>query len=193
MSETPSKTDLELYWLVENSPEGSWRMFTADKAGVQGYIEQHFKNHDDIKKKIRHAIDCNCFIEVISLRLQVIDYWLRIFLENGSPETNRDKEFGKLIKQAHKAGLPSEIYKKLTEFNRTRIAAIHGFAVGTTSYDEIEKEANSSQALLIDTITYVVNNCGRIVSSRDHLHANPGATTMNVANFCKKLKEQCEY
>jgi len=193
MSEKPSEMDLELYRLVENSPIGSWRMFTADKAGVQNYLKQHFKNHDNIKKKIKNAVDCKCFIEVISLRLQVIDYWLRIFLENALPEIKRDREFGRLINQAKDAGLPESIHGKLAEFNKTRIAAIHGFAIGTTSYEQIQEEAHKSQSLLVETITYVVNNSGKVVYNRDHLHANPGAMTIDVAGFCKNLAENCEY
>lgn len=193
MSESPSEMDLELYRLVENSPRGSCRMFTADKSGVQDYIQQHFKNHDDIKNKIRNAINSNCFIELISLRLQIIDYWLRIFLENSTPEIKRDREFGRLIKQAKNAGLPQQIYNKLEDFNNTRIAAIHGFAIGTTSYEQIQRAAESSKSLLIETITHIANNSGEVVYSRDHLHANPGAMVMEVAGFCRNLAENCEY
>ena len=168
-------------------------MFTADKIGVQNYIQQHFKNSKEVKQRIQTAVTSNCQIEVISLRLQVIDYWLRLYLENSDPQIQRDREFGRLIRQARQVGLPSKIYDKLISFNNTRKDAIHGYIVGTTSYDEIEKEAIDCKDLLIETIIHVVQNSGVIVSSRNDLYANPGAITMNVAWFCQNLTNNCEY
>ncbi|HDS1791814.1 hypothetical protein NPS34_26980 [Pseudomonas putida] len=189
----PSADDLNLYRAVECSPPGSWRMFTADKIGVQNYIKQHFKNSKEVKTRIQIAVASNCQIEVISLRLQVIDYWLRLYLENSDPNIQREREFGRLIRQARQVGLPIHIYDKLVSFNNTRKDAIHGYIVGTTCYDEIKKEAIDCKNLLIETITYVVNNSGVIVTSRNDLYANPGAITMDVAWFCQNLADNCEY
>jgi len=55
-------------------------------------------------------LQCGCLLEVISLRLQIMDYWLRVYFVNEAPTgTQRKKEFGALLDQCERLGLPSNL------------------------------------------------------------------------------------
>ena len=189
-TDEPSADDLQLYYKVENSPLGTWKMYLATGAGIEENIFQHIGNVVELRNRIYHAIEANCYIEVISIRLQIIDYWLRLFFSNkAATDQKREREFGRLLKQVLNLGLEKALYEQLLEFNRHRINAIHGYVIGTTSYETINKVAIESDQLLRACVEFVIRNSGVIVNSRDQLVANPGALTLHVEWYCKEISE----
>jgi hypothetical protein len=194
MNDQASPTDIELFGRVENSPVGTFRLFIAEGVGTEENIGQHLNNIDVVSEKISNATTNKCFIEVISLRLQVIDFWLRIYFYNVPDNTEqREREFGRLIKQCFRLGLEKSIYDKLVTFNKHRVDAIHGFMIGTISYEKIEEVATEADELLRETTVYTLKNCGKVVSSRDQLAANPGAMTIHVSGFVQEIASGMRY
>jgi hypothetical protein len=190
----PSGTDLELWHRVEAEPPGTFKLYRAVGAGIEENIQQHLKNLDKLKERIKHSVAAGCLIEVISIRLQIIDYWLRIyFVNHPSSSSRRKKEFGALLDQCHKIGLPDDLHHRLSAFNRHRIDAIHGYVVGTTSYQALEPVAKESDGLLRDVIEFVVSNSGTVVTHRTDLAAAPGALVIHVHGFCREVRGGLRY
>ncbi|MGZ8874793.1 MAG: hypothetical protein ACXW1E_08745, partial [Halobacteriota archaeon] len=123
---------------LATSPYGIFKLFRGEGTGVDEAIEQHMENHEKFGLRIKHAKDVGCWIEVISIRLQVIDYWLRVYFVNKAPVGYmRRKEFGRLLNQCREFGLGINIFNKLHAFSEHRINAIHGFIVGRIDYENL--------------------------------------------------------
>jgi len=194
MNDQASPTDIELFSRVENSPIGTFKLFLAEGVGTEENIAQHLNNIDVVSEKILNAVNNKCFIELISLRLQVLDFWLRIYFYNIPENTEpREREFGRLIKQCFRLGLEKNIYDKLVTFNKHRVDAIHGFMIGTISYEKIEEVAIEADQLLRETIVFILENSGNVVSSREQLVDNPGAMTIHVSGFVHEITNKARY
>lgn len=153
---------------VSSTPPGTYKLYLGTDTGVDNNIKTHLENMAEIGKRINHAIEVNCHIEVISLRIQIIDFWLRVFFVNrASYDEQRGKEFGKLLKQCNRLGLDNELFQELQEFNKLRIKAIHGYVVGATYYEELIKVSYSSKMLATKVVTFVLLNCGKVISEFD--------------------------
>lgn len=194
MSNQASPTDTELFRKVENSPVGTFKLFIADGVGTEENFAQHLRNLDVISEKIAHAAANECFIELMSLRLQVIDFWLRVYFYNVPENTeSREREFGRLIKQCFKLGLDKRIYDSLLRFNKHRVEAIHGFMIGTISYEKIEEVAVEADKILRESIEYILKNSGKVVHSREHLLTNSGAIAVDVDRFVHEIASGARY
>lgn len=183
----PSEDDLHLWNNIETAPTGTFRMYTADQTGVQKNLTQHFNNSSLIKSKILKAINSDCHIEAMSLKIQIIDFWLRIYHENSQPTDKRERMFGPLLRQAFDLGMPKKLYDDLMEFNNSRVDAIHGFMIGCISYEKIMSESIRAIDLVKRTVEFVAKNSGTIVTHREHIAANPGAMILNINAFCADI------
>lgn len=193
MTDTPSPTDLELFARVESAPPGTFRMFSAIGAGIEERIRQHLKNMDELHGLIGRSASGGFYVESISLRLQVVDYWLRIYLANQAPGTKRRREFGALLDHCLDAGLDRDIHDRLTAANLGRIDAIHGLVVGSISYEDLSTASEDWGHLVKDVVRFVTHNSGTIVTHRDQLAANPGACTLHVDDFCREVDAGIRY
>src|SRR6266850_2756011 len=91
---------------IRSLPPGTFKLFRATEA--QPEVEQSMANREDLSDRVCNARQAKCFIEVISLRLQYMDIWLRVYYENSSHTEIREREFGRLLKQCFGVGLPKE-------------------------------------------------------------------------------------
>lgn len=190
----PSATDLELYERVEKSTPGTFKLFSAQDTGVEQRIQQHLSNLDEIQRRIRESVTAGCQIEAISIRLQVIDYWLRLYFANRSISTvKRRREFGGLLDQCRNLGLEATLCERLQQANLKRIDAIHGFVVGSIAYAELESVSAQFGQLVKDVVTFVVMNSGTEVTSREQLIASPGACVLHVDGFCQEVASGVRY
>lgn len=184
----PSPADLELWHRIETEPEGTFRMFRADRVGTEQRIHQHLANFDELSFRIAQATEAGCVIEVISLRLQVMDFWLRVFFDNRAPrDLKRDREFGRLLRQCFDLGLPESLYVPLIAFNKQRIDAVHGYVIGSTSYEILEPVSADADRLLRDLVIFTVSNSGVVVVNRDEVVASPGAMVIQIEAFCEEV------
>jgi hypothetical protein len=98
-------------------------------------------NREELYSQIQYAKAARCFIEVLSLRLQYLDVWLRVFFENTPHHGRRKREFGWLLEQCLNQGLDKKLYDRIARFNEDRVKAIRGYLIGLTTYAEIEKNS----------------------------------------------------
>jgi hypothetical protein len=84
---------------VESAPVGTYRVYRGSDIGLdENSINTHLKNLDGIGQRIQAAIEAGFLIEALSLRLQIIDYWLRIYFRNKRAQgEERQRQFGRLL------------------------------------------------------------------------------------------------
>lgn len=184
-SHRPTLGDLQMDAEIARHPPGTFRVYRATGVGTEAHGEQFGRAMGEIDGRIRHAKTVGCLIEVISLQLQVIDYWLRIYLMNRMPDIQRNREFGRLIEQCRSNGLSSDVALRLKRFNETRVGAIHGFVIGTISYDRLREACATGDRLLVDTVTFVVRGCGEPADERPA--APPGSVVLRLEAFANEL------
>ncbi len=173
---------------LRDFPPGTFKFFSGGGTGVDGDIIAHSTNYAEVASRIRFAEAAGCDLEAISLRLQVIDFWLRILLVNRAPDVKRQRETGRLLEQCfHEAGLEKNLYDRLLLFNRTRTDAIHGFVIGAASYSDITKAARSSAGLAGELIGFVIQHAGVVVTpeSFETWHG-VGDMILNVADIARQ-------
>jgi hypothetical protein len=158
----------EIAHKVANLPHGALRRFKGAGTGAEEDIEAYLTNQGEIGAKIRSARAAGCHLEELSLLVQIIDFWLRVwFVNTALPAQKRTKEFGGLLSQCAALGFDSALAKKIEVQNGRRILAIHGYMIGKIAYAEFPDIARELRLLSYDTVISVINNCGEIVTSFD--------------------------
>ena len=153
---------------LASHPPGTFKLFRGTGTGAEENIETHLKNLEDVGRRIKRAIQAECYVEVISLRIQIVDYWLRIYFVNKAHTgMKRRREFGGLLDQCKELGFDNELYRELMAFNLHRINAIHGYVIGKIEYNILNSIVLESKSLSARTIIYVLQNCGEVITSFD--------------------------
>jgi len=70
----------QLVTAIRSSAPGTFKLFRATDERPE--VERSMANQAELAARIQHAKAAKCFIEVISLRLQYLDLWLRVFFHN---------------------------------------------------------------------------------------------------------------
>lgn len=177
----------ELCEAIRSSPPGTFKLFRATENEPE--VEQSMANLENLTLRVRHARESNCLIEVISLRLQYMDLWLRVFYENTPHTEGREREFGRLLKQCLKQGLSKDLYDRIHQFNKDRVRAIHGYLVGHIAYDQLTSVTEESDGLSAKLVEFVLINSGEEVSeafmTQNH---NRGDTVHHLPWLVKRLQ-----
>ena len=148
-------------------------------------------NRADLAVRIRHAKEHNCLIEVISLRIQYIDVWLRIFFENKPHTGEREREFGRLLRQCFELGLDKNLYDRLVQFNKERVKAIHGYLLGLIAYERLRDVVAESDGLAEALTEFVLINSGEVVTEDfEKQHHNRGDAVYHVPNLLAQLRSR---
>ncbi|HDC4761525.1 hypothetical protein [Enterobacter cloacae] len=155
----------DITYIVKNSPIGTFKIYNGHNIGLDdSCILEHLNNKEVVNQQIQRAIENEFFIEAISLRIQILDFWLRVFIRNRDPSANVMRiEFGNLLKLAKKHGLNDEIYNEIKTFNNTRIKAIHGFLLGKTILKELMPVTIASKKTSSKLTIWVLENSGEII------------------------------
>ncbi len=117
------------------------------------------------RSKHAYAYDVGCFIEVISLRLQHIDFWLRSFWvarnQRGQIFDAKDKRtFGVLVADCEKLGFDSALVQRMRSFNTSRVDSIHKYLLGAIRYDDLKPICDAHKGLDTDVGSYVREQIG---------------------------------
>ena len=128
-------------------------------------IEKAVQNFEEGPARAMHAMKNGCYMEVISLRLQHAEFWLRMFwvAKNGSGKIFDPKDrrmFGGIIKDCAKLGFRQDLVDRLKRFNEGRIDAIHKYLLGATDYGELQKVCDDSTGLDGEVGEYVRREVG---------------------------------
>lgn len=174
---------------IKSSPPGTFKLFRATEENPE--VEQSIANRQDLALRVRHARDSGCLIEVISLRLQYMDIWLRVYYENTPHSEKREREFGRLLKQCLKQGLRKDLFEKIHQFNRDRVKAIHGYLVGLIAYDQLDNVIKESDGLSEDLTEFVLLNSGEAVTEAFATqHHNRGDAVYPVQSLIEHLRSK---
>ncbi len=151
---------------VKSDPPGTYKLLKGYGTGVEKDINTHLINRQQVNDHISCAFQSGYYLEVIAFTMQVLDYWLRIFFVNKSEiQDARKKEFGALLEQCYKLGLPSGIYKELKELNSERVKVIHGYMIGLIKYDSFKPIALQANSLIPKLTVIVLDNCGKEINT----------------------------
>jgi len=167
-------TTAEMDELIRLSPSGRFMLLPQlQHIGVVN-IERAISNIENGAAKSKHALQQGCFIEVIALRAQHAEYWLRMFWaaknKNGRIFAPSDKRtFGMIIKDCIELGLSQELGDRLQAANQHRIDAVHKYLLGDTDYAALGDACIANQGLDADVRAFVVRAIGRPAQSAQEL------------------------
>ncbi len=172
---------------IKSSPPNTFKFFKATEENPE--VEQATRNMSTVAAKIAHARAAGCLIEVVSLRLQFMDVWLRVYFSNTNQEEKREREFGRLLKQCFKAGLDKHLYDAILQFNKHRVDAIHGYLIGVTSYEVLSEVLEESDGLAEELAEFVLINSGEFVDeSFATTHHNRGDAIYHLPAMLENLR-----
>jgi hypothetical protein len=166
LSEKEILTDAELNELMELSPAGSFKtapnLLTIGVNNVAAFVENlNVGGIMSIK-----AFEQGFYIETISLRLQHIEIYLRMFYvfknkKGKLIDADTDKRtFGNFINDCKTLGFDNELLEELKEFNDFRIKAIHKYILGEISYGDLKDVCIQTKGLDARVREYVLNEVG---------------------------------
>jgi hypothetical protein len=174
---------------IRAEPEGAFKLYRATEQ--QPEVEQAMSNLAELTNRVRHARFSNCLIEVVSLRLQYMDIWLRVYFENTPHTEARQQEFGRLLKQCLQKGLDKSLYDRIQRFNKDRVKAIHGYLLGIMKYDELSVVVAQSDGLSEVLAEFVLLSCGEIVTTEfERQHHNRGDTVRHLPSSIAHLRSR---
>jgi len=144
------------------APVNSWKIIgNWKRIGSTPNFKKVAINFQTIGKRIQHAINSRCYIEVISLRLLLIDVALRLFLNSkGEKFINKkpkELQFGSLLQKIEKHNFDADLLKRLKDFNKKRIEAIHNFLYRGIEYDSFFVFIIKTDNLATDVWNYCTN------------------------------------
>lgn len=179
----------QLIAAMRSSPAGTFKLFRATEERPE--VEQSMANRDELAARIAHAKAANCLIELISLRIQYLDLWLRVFFENVPHRGTRERGFGRLLKQCLTSGLDKDLYDRIHDFNAHRVNAIHGYLIGVTTYIKIGAVVRQSEGLSEALAEFVLLNSGEVVTSEfENQHHNRGDAIYHIPNLLASLRSR---
>jgi len=145
------------------SLKDSWKIIGNWKdIGARAELKKVAYNFQSIGKRIQHAINSQCYIEAISLRLILIEIVLRLFLknkgENLANKTPRELQFGSLLGDIKRHDFDSKLFERLEDFNKKRIEAIHNFVYQGSEYNSFFSFIVKTDNLATDVWDYCVKS-----------------------------------
>lgn len=174
---------------IRAAPEGTFKLYRTTEE--QPEVEQAMENLAELANRVRHAKSSNCLIEVVSLRLQYMDIWLRVYFENTSHHEVRQQEFGRLLKQCLNLGLDKDLYDRIYRFNKDRVKAIHGYLVGVMRYEDLSTVVAESDGLSEVLAEFVLVNSGETVTvDFESQYHNRGDTVRHLPSTIAHLRSR---
>lgn len=147
-------------------------------------VEQSIDNGSVLVTSINRAQAAGCFVEVLSLKLQFADDWLRYFIKSKAPQEDVEKlrEFGKVVTTAEGHGFDQALVDRLRAFATARNHAQHGFVAGRLPYAAIEQAAQDHAGLVGQVYRQVLLSSGKALKPADWpLACDRGDKVINVA------------
>jgi hypothetical protein len=165
LREKEELTHAEMLELVRLSPVGTFG--TAPNALTLGVtdLSQFVYNFREGPERSKKAFEAGCYMEVLSLRLQHIELWLRMFwvVRNKGRrifESTDKRSFGVILKDCADIGLEPDLCARLERFNQSRINAIHKYLLGATDYDAMKDTCVENKGLDVDVQKWVMKEIG---------------------------------
>lgn len=157
--------------LADLLPEGEMKSLPNLLALGITNIEGHIRNYIEGGNISRLAYEHGFYIETISLRLQHIELYLRMFYVAKNKagkiiDPDLDKRtFGSFINDCKNLGFKQQLIDEMNQFNSHRINAIHKFLMGEIQYDYLKTVCDDTTGLDERVRNYVINEIGISVKS----------------------------
>jgi hypothetical protein len=165
LREKDTLTNDEMEELVRLSPPGTFH--TLPNLLTLGVVDlaQFTANMREGPDRSRVALAHGCYLEVLSLRLQHMDFWLRAFWVAKNPrrkvfEADDKRTFGTLITDCERLGVEPGLVARMRQFNADRVDGIHKYLLGVTSYEALKETCLASQGLDGEVRAYVCGQAG---------------------------------
>jgi hypothetical protein len=145
-------SDAEMRELIDLSKPGELLSLpTFDSLGVIN-VERAFANLGELIPRADSAFQAGYYLETISLRLQHIELWLRMFWvakNRGGMlfDQNDRRTFGQIVEDCARLAFDPALVHDLRSFNQHRINAIHKFLLGGTDYQELRQACEAFATL----------------------------------------------
>ncbi len=141
------------------------------KSGNIGIInaQKAIANLSILVDRAKSALENEYFIEFISLKIQYIEFFLKIFWVTKNPsnavlDENDRKYFGTIIYDCEVFGFDKNIISNIKDFNDSRIKAIHKYLMGGTTEEELKIISLTHSKLGNEIYEYVIKECGEIIN-----------------------------
>jgi len=158
-------THEEMLELISLKPDGTFlHLPNAFTLGISD-LDKQVRNLKERPGRIYRALSNGCFIEVIALRVQYIEIWLRIYwvIKNEQHQIfspGDKKTFGHVINDCAKCGFRHDLIDRLKQFNKERVNAVHKYFLGDTDYAALEQVCKQTAGLDREIVKYVVAEIG---------------------------------
>jgi len=163
-------SDAEMEELVRLSPPGSFLAGPAFSSLGMIDVDKAFENLKEGPARSQRAWENGSYLEVISLRLQHAELWLRMFWVAKNRrgrifDPNDKRTFGMIINDCKNLGFDASLINRLKDFNENRVDAIHKYLLGGTDYDELKTACEASKGLDKEVGEYVWKEVGTVITS----------------------------
>ena len=143
-------------------------------------FDKSLENLSIIVDRAKLALKNKFFIEFISLKIQYLEYYLKIYWVSKNPDKkildeNNRKFFGTLISECKDFGFDTELIDKINDFNTERVKAIHKFLMGGTTEAELEIVCMKYSKLGNELYNYVIDECGEFIEDVNCIPKNVGS------------------
>lgn len=160
---------------------GQFEILLLPKSRNIGIInaQKALENLSIIVDRAKGALKNEYYIEFISLKIQYIEFYLKIFWVTKNPsnsvlDQNDRKFFGTIINECEVFGFDSNIISDIKDFNDKRIKAIHKYLMGGTDEEELKIISLKHSKLGNAVYEYVINECGEKISDTSNIPQDVG-------------------
>jgi hypothetical protein len=143
-------------------------------------FERAIENQSIIIERAKSARTNEFYIEFISLKIQYLEFYLKIYWVSKHPNNKVFSEsdqmfFGTLIKQCLEFGFDPKLGKTLFQFNKERRKAIHQFMMGATGEEELKLVCEKYSKLGNVVYNYVIDECGVLLADVSEIPNDVGS------------------
>jgi hypothetical protein len=186
---------------IASAPQGTFVALPDLTALGITDVSRAFKNYAEGSERARAALSQGFFIEVINLRVQHTEFWLRVLLVHAKGSgyvipPNDKRTFGQVIEECASA-LPQLLIDRLRKFNRSRIEAVHKYLLGGTDYPALKQACDDSEGLDKEVYDMVISKVGRPITSIQgrvgELIVRKGAETEACSRRLTAAESQARY
>jgi len=147
-------------------------------------FDKSLENLSIIVDRAKSALANKFFIEFISLKIQYLEYFLKIYWVSKNPKNeildeNNHKFFGTLINECKEYGFDSELIEKINRFNTERVKAIHKFLMGGINESELEIVCTENSKLGNELYNYVLDECGEFIDDIERIPKEVGSMILS--------------
>lgn len=163
---------------IINDEHEFWILPNAKNIGIINF-QKSLENMSIIIDRAKMALENKFFTEFISLKIQFLEYYLKIYWVSKNPnnevlDENSRKFFGTLINECKKFGFDSVLIDKIEDFNNQRVKVIHKFLMGGISELEMEDVCNKYSKLGNELYQYVIMECGVFIEDINNIPTDVG-------------------